>query len=99
MIVDPYLRAIVEKSGRREITSSMVARAEKERNEANLKLLIPMSEERRQQMALQQGYFLQGIASQQYHSQGGLAELASAGLGGALGGIIGYIGRCPYCGK
>jgi len=106
MIVDPYLRAIVEKSGRREITSSMVAQAEKERNEAKKaseieywKLLIPISEERRQQMALQQGYFLQGIASQQYHSQGGLAELASASIGGALSGIIGYIGRCPYCGK
>jgi len=94
MIVDPYLRAIVEKSGRREITSSMVARAEKVRKEVEReaeieywKLLIPISEEERQQ-----GWYLHGGRAAQ-------AELASAIIGGALSGIIEHIGRCPYCGK
>ena len=58
MIVDPYLRAIVEKSGRREITSSMVARAEKEREKDRGNILCRLAERQREalqsQMALQQ---------------------------------------------
>jgi len=91
MIKDPYLRKIVEQSGKREITTAMVVQAEKEKADFYYTWEPGTPEKYREalaeQMAAQQnmGPFFQGIAAQ--------------GFSGPAGAIFGYYSRCPYCGR
>jgi len=94
MIKNSYLRKIVEKSGRREITSSMVERAEEDRRQSYYQLYSQDLNYQNQLMAAQQSSY--GNSCGQYFGQS---------LLDCLGGI-GSIGTrcippkyCPYCGR
>ena len=88
MIVDLYLKKIVEESGRREITSSMVRDARKAKRDDFYSTIVPFQNQglrQEQRMAIQQR-----LCRYDY----GLG-----GLGSLLGGALGYNQRCSYCGK
>jgi len=98
MIKDPILRRIV--GDRSEITSSMVKRAEIERDGAFYgSIAASMADAAEQQRTAYYEYM---------RSQAGAGKVASllGGLEGALGGSLSGIGalpaiprKCPYCGK
>ena len=85
MIVDLYLKKIVEESGRREITSSMVRDARKAKRDDFYS-------------AYDRQYFA-GMAA--YQAQGSYNYNSGLGaLGSLLGGFgLGHQPRCSCCGK
>ena len=87
MIKDTYLREIVEKWGRREITTSMVVEAEKVKYGSDE----------------YQNYLTQLYAAQQsQYPHGYLWMYGGGSLLGSLGSIGSFLvntGRCPYCGR
>ena len=92
MIKDPYLRKIVEQSGRREITTAMLVQAEKEKADFYYTWELATPEKYREALAEQ-------MAAQQSMSSFAYG-LGSQAAGGACGGaVFGYYSRCPYCGR
>ena len=91
MIVDPYLKKISYDSGRREITSSMVAKARRKRRDAC-------------GLGAMGGYdaYLRALSYQQQSGYSAMmAQQQSISLYNQLGygGCAVYVSRCLYCGK
>ena len=92
MITNLFLRKIVEESGRREITTSMIVDAEKTERKARSK-----------SAGILELAWVQCVAGRAAAPTGHGLGCLGAGPGDQLGttpiGIFYRDGRCPYCGK
>ena len=101
MIVDSYLRKVVDDSGRREITSSMVRDARKAKRDSFY------SSYERQYFAQMAAYQTKELSREQYmamqQAQGSHAYALCGQMGGIgsalLGGMVYGQSMCPCCGK